>query len=1324
VSLATTEVRFLGRFEQIWAALRRHQVRQGVGWSVLTAALGLGLLAWADYRLELSWATRAAGLGAAAVAVLLVLWHAVVEPLRWWTQPRTAVEIEQRFPQLGQRIRTVVQYAGLTDEAVLHEGVMPSLVNALGVETEFQTKPLALDEVVPRRRTWAIAALAALPVLAILGAAAVNPEWRTAIGRALLGDAPYTEIVIRPGDLLIDQGRDVLVAVDLNGRPRREVVLYTRTKGAPDAGWMASPLDALPGGPANRRERLLEKVRDPLEYRVVAGPDRSRAHLLNVRYPLRIKSFDVVLTPPSYTGLKPTTVKGGDLRALEGTAAKFRIAFDVANSQGMLRMTDTTARVKGKKTPPATEIPLKAEGATFVAEMPLTKDVEYEVVAHACEGDCRVLPVTRHRIDVFEDRAPRVAFDEPDEALEVHPVAEVLNRVRLSDDYGLARAGIVFRFNDDEEKTLLLRDFPAQGGLPRLSGALEEALLMETLAATPTDSVTYYAFVEDNFPGAAHRTETDLRYIDIRPFKRVYKPGQDGDGDAEDTPTSASLMELIARQRVNLNRTNRLARHRGGDRSEPEDPLKVAGFQEALATLTREFTEGVERVVDQRVESLHKAEEAMLAAVDSLDHRRYADAGPQEAEALKHLIAFRREFPTIIGKPSAAMAEAFRRFDRTQAQKIRRPKGKDEEGEELAAEIEELAQEEDFEYASLAALLMEGGEMPTKPSKAKASGEPKDPKDAEPKDAEADKAAAAKDGQPAEPKDAPDAKSKGNNGPNGKGGTGTKGEAGKGEPPEDAQPGRADAKDGTDEPGKDGDVKPDRPAKGAEPKAGQGPEDKTGPDAKGDDPQGKAGAGDEPKDAPKNQGGRKGPKKSPGIGRDEAEDNPDGSGGRPKPDRHALVERQQGVADRARELDDQLKKLEVVSELAKARMARAAGKAEQAAGALARGNTKEAAEATKSGAGMLHEIARQVKGEVTREVAEELAMARDLADELARREAELAGTPGAGPNTGLRIAEPGTKSSPAKTGTGDEPGKEGRGQGAEGKLGKDAAEGKDAKAGKDDRGKGPGEQKGEEGDDSGRGTKGQSEGPGSSGRGPLAGMGGPSEAERMERIAESARTLEAWLKQIDKRGEDKAAEEVGKLIDQGKVADILRKIDRVGELRIGGQPVEARKEAREAAGLLEAVSQRLDGLHREIVAPQLAALTELDRRVGDLTAGLTTMETDAQVAEFHREAGKLIRELDKNDATAGATTDLTAALEAAEWKGTGGAWHFGGKNAHWVAPVGYAPALQVISYRIQEKMQEMVLKDLVAARDEVTPPEYKELVERYYEVLSKNPGKK
>ncbi len=65
MSLATSEPRetkFLARFEHVCAALRQFQIRQGLCWTLLAAALGLAVLAAADFRWELPWNARVAGL--------------------------------------------------------------------------------------------------------------------------------------------------------------------------------------------------------------------------------------------------------------------------------------------------------------------------------------------------------------------------------------------------------------------------------------------------------------------------------------------------------------------------------------------------------------------------------------------------------------------------------------------------------------------------------------------------------------------------------------------------------------------------------------------------------------------------------------------------------------------------------------------------------------------------------------------------------------------------------------------------------------------------------------------------------------------------------------------------------------------------------------------------------------------------------------------------------------------------------------------------------------------------------------------------------------
>ena len=74
-------------------------------------------------------------------------------------------------------------------------------------------------------------------------------------------------------------------------------------------------------------------------------------------------------------------------------------------------------------------------------------------------------------------------------------------------------------------------------------------MLLEKLAASPTDSLTYYAFAEDNYSGRHGRTETDSCASSISArSKREYKLAESG-GDMEgEDGEFASLEELIARQ--------------------------------------------------------------------------------------------------------------------------------------------------------------------------------------------------------------------------------------------------------------------------------------------------------------------------------------------------------------------------------------------------------------------------------------------------------------------------------------------------------------------------------------------------------------------------------------------------------------------------------------------------------------------------------------------------------------------------------------------------------------------------------------------------------
>jgi len=423
----------------------------------------------------------------------------------------------------------------------------------------------------------------------------------------------------------------------------------------------------------------------------------------------------------------------------------------------------------------------------------------------------------------------------------------------------------------------------------------------------------------------------------------------------------------------------------------------------------------------------------------------------------------------------------------------------------------------------------------------------------------------------------------------------------------------------------------------------------------------------------KGQKGAKGSaKQGQGAGKagDKGEADEEEATGEPKTNkRRDAIEKQEKIVDRARELEEKLKKLEVASDLAKVRMARAAETAEKASSALSRGNTKEATENAKAGAAMLHELARQVKGEIARDVAQELAMARDLADELAAREAELSQMPGENSGSGAGQNDPDGQPGAADKGQKGPPGKNGQGT---------------------------------------SGTDGR-------GEGSHGGWRDLTDAERLERLEEAAKTLEHWLKDASLRAEGESAERIRELLEDRAVSEVVERMQRLGAHYLGGQVPLARREASDLAKMLELLARQLEVLHRSIVAPELTALVELDRRVAELTAKLKTITTDVEIAEWRRLAADLVRDLEKAGMTDAATA-LTNAFEA-------GGWNWGVGNEHFrTAPGGFTVALHSVSGLLQAKIQNLILKDMASARDEATPPQFKELVERYYEVISQDGG--
>lgn len=679
---ATAELRqsFRRRFRAVARQIWSLRVLRGAALTVVVAAAAFAVVAAADYLFELPWQTRAAALGVAAVGLVVLVAKWVVAPARDWNRERVAAELEDLFPRLGQRLRTAAELGERPAEELARDGVAPGLVAALEEETAEKVKPLPFQAALPVRPALVAGAAALVCVAAVAAGAVWLPEWRTAVNRAALVPTAYTALTVSASADSVNENSDVEIRAELSGRARPAVVLHVRESG--DAEWRQETMEAADGAYVARLSRL----RQTTEFFVVAGPERSPVKVVVVRHKLKLLGSRAEVTSPAYTGVPVAVVESGTFSGVVGSTAKVRFELDRAPVSAELVIRHPSRPKDAPK-----RVPLALEGRFASADLPLDADMTYSVEAR--DADDMPLVDNSYRVRVVADQPPAVGFEAPGESMEVHTLAEVLMRARARDDFGLARVGIVFQVNNEEERTLVLvdADRPNQRELKA-----EQLLALEQFLLTQKDCVAYYAFAEDNRPDGPQRTTTELRFIDIRPFLRTYKL-QDAPDEMPGMGPRRELIfldEVIARQRFNLNQTIRLEA-RSKVRLDPAQVEKIAQFENKLATQTHDLADFLAGLGVDGAAILAQAEEAMLLAVDSLNADKFATAINQERDALRYLMEARDTAQqSLFRQPPKIRAQA-RAFDRLQRQKLRRQQQDAETLAAIAGELAKLASDEE-----------------------------------------------------------------------------------------------------------------------------------------------------------------------------------------------------------------------------------------------------------------------------------------------------------------------------------------------------------------------------------------------------------------------------------------------------------------------------------------------------------------------------------------------------------------------------------------------------------------------------------------------------
>ena len=231
---------------------------------------------------------------------------------------------------------------------------------------------------------------------------------------------------------------------------------------------------------------------------------------------------------------------------------------------------------------------------------------------------------------------------------------------------------------------------------------------------------------------------------------------------------------------------------------------------------------------------------------------------------------------------------------------------------------------------------------------------------------------------------------------------------------------------------------------------------------------------------------------------------------------------------------------------------------------------------------------------------------------------------------------------------------------------------------------------------------------------------------RAEQLARNGETLQDILKRISESNEPADKEAVAKVEAILKETQLLKSIETMqgaaSTIR-SAQMNDARLASLDIAERMQIIAQRLDTAYRTIVAPQVEELRKLEQNLAGLGEQLEKLETPAQVAAWQRKADELMDEAEKLQISDKLREEFLEQMKKSA-PGNDGfqdlKWSL--VNNRYVPPKNIEPLLTKIQEEVQARIQTLVLGDFTSNAEENTPPKYQELVERYYQVLSREKG--
>src|SRR5437660_8488282 len=247
-------------------------------------------------------------------------------------------------------------------------------------------------------------------------------------------------------------------------------------------------------------------------------------------------------------------------------------------------------------------------------------------------------------MEALDDQKPIVEFTKPGRDTKATKVEEVFTELRAEDDFGVHQLEIYYSVNGGPEQKVDL--FATKCEHPKEISA-GHTFFLEEYDLQPGDLITYYGKAVDT-RNPANTVSTDIYFIEVRPFGREYRQGQQGGGGGGGGDQDDSTEALSRRQKEIIAATHKLVNNKDKFKEkEWKDNIHAISTNQSklaeqtttvLQRMSRRGLTNQDKTIKQLSENLKAAIDQMNPAADQLKAENAQAAEPFEQKALQFLM--------------------------------------------------------------------------------------------------------------------------------------------------------------------------------------------------------------------------------------------------------------------------------------------------------------------------------------------------------------------------------------------------------------------------------------------------------------------------------------------------------------------------------------------------------------------------------------------------------------------------------------------------------------------------------------------------------------